>query len=1275
MTTRTPQSLAELSPEARRLAHLIPGVYLARNERVDGRPLFSLLEVLAAPLAELEAAIEQLHDDHFVERASAEALPLIAELVGARLLGNVTQTNRGIVARTLHWRRRKGTLRTLEEVLTFTSGWSAEVDEAFRSLLQTQDLANLIPWRGRTAVLWDPIALADPLSRRAPHAERQRGGGVQRELLLERQADESVEDVLRRLGRADAGRYAASPRTIDFTGWARPEQVVIRTSRFVPVELDQVEIGSVRQVTHRDDANVRFIGFHLEPQGRDLPLVGQMPLTRPDATGGLTARHEPAVASEPPQFYYGMLTPTTLAADGDAVEAADNLSVYVDGVPVIGPRLTAMTTGALAFAPLGPRLLLRFADIDRPSPADEWDVQLVAIDNEDSIQDNVATEAGTINPTLEAENPAVVWTVIRKGARDPEGTGAATQVPRRGATVAVRLARRNLQVGYRRDPTGNWSTFAIGVRRGEPLSPVVLLEQAGETVLARFERRPAGDLGIATWRPNGPDIGWELHAVDLTGLAASDLPDFSAAKSGPALGAVERSEALLLVAPLADGNALGVWQVDGATGTAPVAQRLDQPGPRQPGPRLAPALCLHDGALFVYGGERHGDILGDLWSMPLSGTDAGRWRPHRVRHRQARVGARLLSTPQGLVLLGGASTFGTLDTSVWRVDLSRSRPQWEALPALPMQSGYPGVLWARAAGDTLQALIWANRVWPHPARWTDGNTQWEVDPAERLNAPNPPAEGDVLFVGDEVLVVGPPPLPPSEVVFSMAGEGYIAFLPALDLARSADVGLFFVQRDGSTRRWFPPGVPAQGSLRLGAGRDAPTDGRQASQPRLGVPARLAWQPFRLRQRSLGPWESPLALALEEIVALDPRLGRVLLPSQIAQGRLSASFRIGRSAALGAGFMPPRRSIDERWREPVDPVQPQRFSVRTPPDLDADRLGGPAPVTARIIPAQAGTVQDGVPIVATLAQGVRPGIGVHVLEVYGSPRLARSQLVIGQPQVLSLATNATGSCPHLTAEDGVSLVLHERLEEDADPDQGPTFFLAGLSLEGSLEVGLSAGEVDLRWCTLATPGSIGVHVAGAGHQSPLVRHSLPAVRLILRLYGCLVGGLEVPPWVQVVAAGCTFDAGSPDAVALAAAGARLRLRHCTVHGRTLAGLLEASSCAFKGQLVCDRPDLSWARYSLLPEGGRPPLLYQSVLHAISFASLRPTEPHYLVLDDNNGAAARSAGERRCVPGAHAESTQRLLELTTRAEDYLPMTLVPYHVDRTTLDIFRMHRRPL
>jgi hypothetical protein len=1273
MMPNAPRTLAELSPTARRLARLIPGLYLARNETMASRPLFRLLEVLALPLAELERAIEQLYDDHFVERASADALPLIAELVGARLLGYETRTNRGIVARTLHWRRRQGTLSTLEDVLSVTSTWSTEVDEAFRSLLHTQDLANLVPWRGRTAVLWDPIALADPLSRRAPHAEPRRGIEVRRESVLERQADESVEEVLRRLGRADAGRYAASPRTIDLTGWARPENALIRTSRFTHVELDRVTIGMTRDVSHLSDATIRFVGLHLDPQGRDLPLVGRWPLERPDATGGLTELHEPAPVPRQQAYGYGMLTPTALAADGDAAAAADNFSLFVEGVGVIGRDTTPISDEALAFAPVGQRVVLRFADVERPSPADEWDLQLVALDNEISIPTNVATSAGTVNSTPEAENPAVVWTVARKGSRDPEHTGAATHLRRGNAGVALRVARRNLELGYQRGATGAWSTFAIGVRPGEPLSPVVRLDDNGETVAARLERRPQRDLGVATWRPAGPQTAWTLQGVDLTGLTPGNRPDITASKTGPALALVGLDDALLLVAPIEDSDTLGVWRIDDAAGANPVASRLDQPGPRQPESRLSPAVCLHNGELFVHGGDRDGRILWDLWSMPLTGSNAGQWRPRRVRQRQARVGGRLLSTPHGLVLIGGASVFGEFETSVWRVDVRRSRPTWEALPALPVAAGRPGVLWAEAVADDLRALVWADRVWPRLLRWTHGDEQWAAGPEERQDAPNPPAEGDALFVDGVFLVLAPPPLPPSEILFTMAGMGYLAFLPALDLVRSDDVEVFFVQRDGSTRRWFAPGVPALASIRLGAGREAPTDGRRAVQRQIGVPGRLRWQAFRLRQRSLGPWERPLALDLEETIALDPRLGRALLRAPMAQGQLSTSYRIGRAAALGAGFMPPGRAIEARWTEPEDVEEPGRFRVLTPPELDHRRPGGPAAVTAWVSPLRAGGSEAGVPIVATPAEGVSPGAGEHVLGILGSCRLQSSRLVIGQSEVLSLYPVASGALPHIVAEAGVSVSLHERLEEGAKPDQGPTFFLAGLSLEGALEVAMSAGAVDLRWCNLADQGAMGVRVAGAGHQSLLARRSLPDVRLTLRLYGCLVGRLEVPPWVQVIAAGCTFDAGSPEEIAIAGAGARLRLRHCTMHGRTLAGQLEASSCAFKGQVVCDRPDLSWARYSLLSAGGRPPLLYQSAIHPMSFASIRSTEPHYLVLDENNGPLALTAGERRRVPGAHAERTQHELELTSRAEEYLPMALVPYHVDRTTFDLFRMNRR--
>ena len=104
------QSQSDLSPLARRLASLLPGIYLSRNDAVvryesqDAgatqlhRPLLPLLEVLAAPLQELERAIVQLEDDHFVERCSLDALAHLAELVGARLVNETRAANRGIVA-------------------------------------------------------------------------------------------------------------------------------------------------------------------------------------------------------------------------------------------------------------------------------------------------------------------------------------------------------------------------------------------------------------------------------------------------------------------------------------------------------------------------------------------------------------------------------------------------------------------------------------------------------------------------------------------------------------------------------------------------------------------------------------------------------------------------------------------------------------------------------------------------------------------------------------------------------------------------------------------------------------------------------------------------------------------------------------------------------------------------------------------------------------------------------------------------------------------------
>src|SRR5262249_61571429 len=86
------------------------------------------------------------------------------------------------------------------------------------------------------------------------------------------------------------------------------------------------------------------------------------------------------------------------------------------------------------------------------------------------------------------------------------------------------------------------------------------------------------------------------------------------------------------------------------------------------------------------------------------------------------------------------------------------------------------------------------RAWRRPGgrRGTPAAPALEPSPA-----PNPPAEGEAIFVGDDVLVLGPPPLPPSEVIFTLAGQNRLAFLPAVDLAVD-DSALFALADSGAS---------------------------------------------------------------------------------------------------------------------------------------------------------------------------------------------------------------------------------------------------------------------------------------------------------------------------------------------------------------------------------------------------------------------------------------------------------------------------------------------
>jgi len=1243
----------------------MPQIYLSKNEAVPGKPLWALLEVFAQPLQELEAAIEQLADDHFVERAGTEALKLLAELVGARLTGDAQAVMRGIVARTVHWRRRKGTLATLEEVLETTTGWSSEVDEAFRSLLHNQDLANPVTWRGRNAVLWDPIALADPLSRRAPQDERPRRELIQRTPELGRRRGETVEAALRRLGRADAGRHAASPRNIDLCGWARPEIAVIRTSRCVQQELDRLTIP-VQAIAHESGSR-DFIGLILDPAGRDRCLVGRREILCPEATGGLTAAHEPDAARPVSKPKYDLLTPTDLAADGDAAEQDDNLTVFVDGVRLVGQKAPPVDRRPVTILPVGSDPVLRFTDSRRPAPGERWLLELVAVDNPDAIDFDAAVPADFNAASAALQNTVLERIEVRKdtaGVRP--AVSSLANIPRGGSHAALRLSRPQRPGGYRLEADGAWSSVALNPPRGHPLSPAMVIPD-GAVSAARLERLP-GDtqtLIVSRLPLDGSSQDWITAEIDWSGVPAAAQPLRRFERPGPAFAAAVWNSGMLIVGPAADGNGLGVWQITDPLGAQPAAGRIDAAGSGSPSNRFSAAVCVWQNHLYLFGGETDTDVLGDFWSLPLSGPERGQWRGHRIRNRQQRSAADLIPTAGGLVLLGGASSPGALDPSVWRLDLQRERWTWSPLARLPVAAGEPGVLWASLDDGDIETLVWSNRLRPQRFRLQAAAADWRPVVIDAAGSPNPPACGEVVFDQNGWHVLGPPPLPPSEVLFTQGSQGVIAFLPAIDLIQPDQWVMFAVLADGSTERMLPAGETAYPSLRSGAGRHALAIERSAPQPRIGAPGRLKWSPFKLRQRSLGPWDHPLALTLDDTVALDPRLGRVLLPAEIAPHAVQVSYRIARAAPLGAGFLPGDRSHAAYWREPEAELLPN-----SPPEQQN------MPVTAWVDPARADTTLAGdTPVVAAPRQGIS-GSGPHILAVVGSPRFESARLSIAEGEVLSLFAADAGGYPHFASDtgdaQGISLSLLERLFKGSGPQNGPSYYLSGLSLQGRLSMVLTAGHIELRWCDFAAPGCLGVSVAGSGHQSDLARRSIPQSTLTIWLYGCIVGRLEVPPWVRVVAAGCLFDGGPAGAPAISALGAPLRLRHCTVRGGVLAGELQASSSAFQGEVWCDRPDRSWLRYSLLPEGPRLPLLYECRLHPVSFAADQPTDPNYLVLADNNGPQALLAGEERRLPGAHAELTASYNELELRTREYLPLGMTARQIDRSVEDLNRMSR---
>jgi len=118
----------------------IPAIYkdedgLAENPGV----LRSIVEIVARQAAIARRSIDRLWDDPFIELCDDWAIAYIGDLLGTRLVHELNRRGRRVdVARTIFYRRRKGTPLVLEKLIQDITGWEGKVVESFRRLARAR---------------------------------------------------------------------------------------------------------------------------------------------------------------------------------------------------------------------------------------------------------------------------------------------------------------------------------------------------------------------------------------------------------------------------------------------------------------------------------------------------------------------------------------------------------------------------------------------------------------------------------------------------------------------------------------------------------------------------------------------------------------------------------------------------------------------------------------------------------------------------------------------------------------------------------------------------------------------------------------------------------------------------------------------------------------------------------------------------------------------------------------------------------------------------------
>jgi hypothetical protein len=124
-----------------KLWRLLPAVYhFEDSDSLDrSGPLREMVNRIGAQAAIVRRSLDRLWDDQSIESCDDWVIAYVADLLATNLVAGLDARGQRLdVAKTIYYRRRKGTVAMLEELAADVTGWNARVVEFFRRLGRTR---------------------------------------------------------------------------------------------------------------------------------------------------------------------------------------------------------------------------------------------------------------------------------------------------------------------------------------------------------------------------------------------------------------------------------------------------------------------------------------------------------------------------------------------------------------------------------------------------------------------------------------------------------------------------------------------------------------------------------------------------------------------------------------------------------------------------------------------------------------------------------------------------------------------------------------------------------------------------------------------------------------------------------------------------------------------------------------------------------------------------------------------------------------------------------